>query len=478
VGSILPAFDPLSKLIVEMHYIPYQGEGVLNRDYEFLHAEDNALITTNGTGSAPIVGLKDIYPYNRELPIAITMPAQPGWSDATLANAPLETFFDSNFVAMRVNNVEHTFLAPLHTNDFIPPINRDIRKSVRFVAAATGGRGFATAVPHLGFAIAPPTARTVLGANLQTTTAPITLYVNNVTGLDSNSGLSLATAKLTILSAMNELPPVLSFPCVIELADTVVAYNLTSIQSSGGLEEITLGDGVSESLFAFALANLSRVIQGEGRLVISIQSGSSNQAVIDATGFAGTGTGPTYAFYTDTSRVIFNGIMFKGFQDAAIKGRNADIQFVNCSWTDNLQAGSYEEACGVVIDGGSITLPSSGVGHIGTGGTSISATSVNMLLETSPAALNTAPFFVVERGSNLTLMTHGVSGLQENLPQVSPFIIVAQAELNSSVVVTADFQTWGSCVLEANSVLAQTVQTNSFLGGVIADVTSSTVTQL
>jgi hypothetical protein len=213
-------------------------------------------------------------------------------------------------------------------------------------------------------------------------------------------------------------------------------------------------------------------------LVISIQSGATDQAVIDATGFSGTGLGPTYAFYIDTSRVIFNGIVFKGFQSSAIKGRNADIQFVNCGWVDNLQAGSYEEACGVVIDGGSITLPSSGVGHIGTGGTSISATSVNMLLETSPAALNTAPFFVVERGSNLTLMTHGVSGLQENLPQVSPFIIVAQAELNSSVVVTADFQTWGSCVLEANSVLAQTVQTNSFLGGVIADVTSSTVTQL
>ena len=478
VGSILPAFDPLSVLIVEMHYIPYQGEGVLNRDYEFLHAEDNALITTNGTGSAPIVGLQDIYPYNRELPIVVTMPAQPGWSDATLTNVALETFFDSNFVAMRVNNVEHTFLAPMHTNDFIPPINKDIRKSVRFVAAATGGRGFGVAVPHLGFAIASPTARTVLGVNLQATTAPITLYVNNVTGSDSNSGLSLSTAKLTILSAMNELPPVLSFPCVIELADTGVAYNLTNIQGIGGLEEITLGNGVSESLFAFALANLSRVVQGEGRLVISIQSGASGQAVIDATGFAGTGTGPTYAFYIDTSRVILNGILFKGFQGTAIKGRNADIQFVNCSWLDNLQAGSFEEACGVVIDGGTITLPSSGVGHIGTGGTSISATSVNMLLETSPAALNTAPFFVVERGSNLTLMTHGISSLQENLPQASPFIVVAQAELNSSIVVTADFQTWGSCVLEANSVLAQTVQTNSFLGGVIEDASSEIVTQL
>jgi hypothetical protein len=477
VGSILPAFDPLSRLIVEMHYIPYQGEGVLNRDYEFLHAEDNALITTNGTGAAPIVGLQDIYPYNRELPIAITMPSQPGWSDATLANAALETFFDSNFVAMRVNNVEHTFLAPMHTNDFIPPINKDIRKSVRFVAAATGGRGFGTAVPHLGFAIAPPTARTVLGVNLQATTAPITLYVNNVTGLDSNSGLSLSTAKLTISSAMNELPPVLSFPCVIELADTGVAYNVASIQSSGGLEEITLGNGVSESLFAFALANLSRVIQGEGRLVISIQSGASDQAVIDATGFSGAGTGPTYAFYTDTSRVIFNGILFKGFQGTAIKGRNADIQFVNCSWQDNLQAGSFEEACGVVIDGGTITMSNSGLGQmVGTGGTSISATGVNLAID--PLATNIAPFFVAERGSSLTLQTHGTTGLQESgFPVAPPFAIVALAELNSSVVVTANFVTQGSCVLEGNSVLAQTA-TTSFLGGVVADASSEIVTQL
>ncbi len=477
VGSILPAFDPLSKLIVETHYVPYQGEGVLNRDYEFLHAEDNALITTNGTGTAPIVGLKDIYPYNRELPITVTMPAQPGWSDATLANAPLETFFDSNYVAMRVNNVEHTFLAPMHTNDFIPPVDRDIRKSIRFVAAATGGRGFATAVPHLGFAIAPPETRSVVGHNLQATTAPITLYVNNVTGNDGNTGLSLGTAKLTILSAMNELPPILSFPCIIELADTGVAYSITNIQSIGGLEEITLGDGVSESLFAFALANLSRVVQGEGRLVISIQSGATDQAVIDATGFAGTGTGPTYAFYTDTSRVIFNGILFKGFQGTAIKGRNADIQFVNCSWQDNLQAGSFEEACGVVIDGGTITMSNSSLGQmVGTGGTSISATSVNLAID--PLATATAPFFVVERSSSLTLQTHGITGTQEtNFPAVPPFAVVAQAELNSNIEVTADFVTQGSCVLEAQSVLAQTA-TTSFLGGVVKDATSSTVTQL
>src|SRR5208282_992146 len=189
VGAIDPALDKNSQLVLSIEYLPYQGEGVLLRNYELVHAEDNALITTNGTGAAPVAGLSDVFPYNRELPISVSMPSQLGWSDATLINEPVASFFDSNFVAMRVNNVEHTFLVPLHTLDFIPPFNKDIRKTVQFITA--GGRGFAKATPHIGFGIAPPTARTVLGQNLQSTTAPITIYVNNVSGNDANSGLSI-----------------------------------------------------------------------------------------------------------------------------------------------------------------------------------------------------------------------------------------------------------------------------------------------
>ncbi len=474
VGSILPAFAPSSQLIVQLHYVPYQGEGVLNRDYEFVHAEDNALVTTNGTGSAPIVGLKDIYPYNRELPIITMLPAQGSWNDAGLTNSPLATFFDSNYVAMRVNNVEHTFLAPMHTNDFIPPVDRDIRKSIRPISAATGGRGFATAVPHLGYAIAPPTPRTVLGQNLQSTTAPITLFVNNAAGSDSNDGLSLQTAKFSILSAVRSLPPVLRDPCTIQLADTGVPYTISTIATQGGLETIATGDGVSQSLLVYALANLSRVVQDTGRLVISIQAGSTNQAIIDATGYAGSGNGPTYAFYIDTSRVVFSGIQFKGFQNnEALKAKNADVQFVNCSFVDNLQAASFEEACGVVIDGGSITLPNAGFGIIAQGGSTVSATSVNLAVDVGATPF---PFFTVERGSSLTLKTHTTGGLQET--NIVATTVVAQSELNSSIVVTSDFQTAGNCVLEANSVLAYTVTVNPFLGGIVADATSNTVTQL
>jgi len=476
VGSILPAFDPASYLVVQSHYVPYQGEAVLNRDYEFVHAEDNALITTNGTGTAPIVGLQDIYPYNRELPIALMLPKQSGWNDATLTNEPLASFFDSNYVAMRVNNVEHTFLAPLHTNDFIPPMNKDTRKTIRMISTATGGRGFATAIPHIGFAIASPTVKTVLGQNLQSTIAPITLYVNNNTGNDNNTGLTPSTAKLTIQSAVAELPPVLRHPCVIELIDNGSPYLIKNLQNN--MEQIALGDGVSESSVVYALANLSRVIHDEGRLVISIQSGAptNDQITIDATGFAGFGNGPTYAFYTDTSRCIFNGIKFVGFSggaNAAIKAKNADVQFVNCSFVDNLQAGSFEEACGVILDSGLIQLPDSGLGFIITGGTTLTANSINLAVD---AGANPGPFYIAERGSSLVLESHNTSNLEET--NIVATTVVAQAELNSNITVSADFQTAGSAVLEANSTLARTVQTNPFLGGVTADSSSNIVTQL
>ena len=71
IGSILPAFDPNSSLTVEERYVPYQGEGVQGRNYEILYTVDNGLITTNGSGAAPQVGLSDVYPYNRELPIIV-----------------------------------------------------------------------------------------------------------------------------------------------------------------------------------------------------------------------------------------------------------------------------------------------------------------------------------------------------------------------------------------------------------------------
>lgn len=469
-GSILPALTPASSMTVVERYVPYQGEGVLNRNYEVIHNDDDALVTTNGSGAAPLVGLEDVYPYNRELPISTTLPSLVNWSDATLTNTPLASLFDSNYVAMRQNNVEHTFEVPLHTNDFIPPMNKDFRKEIQFISSS-GNRGFSQAIPHVGFAIAPPAPRTVLGQNLQSTTAPIILYVNNSSiGNDNNDGLSLSTPKATITAALDALPPVLRHPCSIQLVDTNVPFSISSLQNS--LQEIALGDGNIRSSVYYALGNLAFTIQEAGRLVITAVPGASNPVVIDATGFTGFGDGPTSAFFVDNSRVIFNNLTFRGFTNPAIYAIDSDVDFVNCIFTDNLQAGAFSQGCSAIFDGGSIDLPDGGTGMVSSS-SEITASNMNLLVD---ANATPGSFFVGERNSTINLQTHSIGSLEET--NILNGTVVAQMEFNSSVIVASDFQTNGCAVLSANSTLARTVTTNPFVGGVTADSSSNIVTLL
>lgn len=469
-GSILPAFDPASSLTLVERYVPYQGEGTLNRNYEVIHNDETALVTTNGSGAAPLVGLEDVYPYNREIPIATTLPALVSWPDATLINTPLSSVFDSNYVSMRQSNVEHTFEVPLHTNDFIPPMNKDFRKEIQFITSSGGGRGFSQAIPHVGFAIAPPVARTVLGENLQSTTAPIVLYVNNVSGVDTNDGLSLNTPLRNITTALNLLPSVLRHPCSVQLADTNTPYLISNLQST--LQEIALGDGDIRSAVYYALGNCSFTIQEVGRLVISAVPGAVNPIVIDATGFAGFGSGPTSAFFIDNTRVIFNLISFIGFTNPAIYAIDSDVDFVDCTFSNNLQAGAFSQGCNVIMDRGSITLPDGGVGMV-MSSSEFTASNVNLTLNPGAAV---GGFFVGERNSTLNLQGHIASSITET--NIASTTTVAEAEFNSSIVVTSDFQTNGNAVLLANSTLARTVTVNPFLGGVTADSSSNTVTVL
>lgn len=470
-GAILPALDPRSKLTLIERYIPYQGEGALYRDYEVLHTEDNALITTNGTGAAPVPGLKDVYPYNRELPITVSLPAQASWQDETLANTPLAIFFDSNYEAMRVNNVEHTFLAPLHTNDFIQPMNKDIKKAVRFITSG-GARGFSQAIPHVGFAIRPPVPRVTLGENLQATTAPIMLYVNNAIGDDNNDGLTPATPKQSITAALDTLPPVLRHPCSVQLVDTGVAYSINNLKST--LQTVALGDGGLRSARYYALANLAFSIQQSGRLVISREDGATNQIVIDATGFTGFGDGPTSAFFVDNTRVIFNGLKFTGFTDPAVKGIDSDIDFVDCAFAGNLQAGSFEEGCGVILSAGnyngapgcSITLPDGGVGMV-IAQSSLTASNFSL----TASGQRPGAFFVGERSSSINLETHNNTIQETNVTNKS---VIVEAQLNSSIVVAGDVLSNGMAVISANSTLS--ITTNPFNGGIVSDASSEVVT--
>jgi hypothetical protein len=314
-------------------------------------------------------------------------------------------------------------------------------------------------------------ARTVLGQNLQATTAPIVLYVNNgLAGNNDNDGLSLSTPKATITAALDALPPVLCHPCSIQLVDTNVNFSISTLQSS--LQEIALGDGNIRSAIYYAIGNLAFTIQEAGRLVITAVSGATNPVVIDATGFTGFGDGPTSAFFVDNSRVIFNNLTFKGFTNPAIYAIDSDIDFVNCTFINNLQAGAFSQGCNAVFAGGSITLPDGGTGVVASS-SEVTVSNVGLAVSTNATP---GPFFTGERNSTINLQTHTTGSLEET--RVLTTTVVAQAEFNSSVVVTSDFQTNGSAVLSANSTLARTVTTNPFIGGVTADSSSNTVTLL
>ena len=459
VGSILPSFSSGSSLILQIQYTPYQGEGVIGRNYEILHSEDTALITTNGTGAAPVVGISDVYPYNREVPIVTTLPSLVNWSDSQLVNDPVATFFDSNFVTMTQNNVEHTFEAPLHTNDFIPPINKDIRRIVQFVTP--NSRGFSQAIPHLGFAINPPTERSLLGQNLQSTQSSISLYVDNVNGNDLSTGLTPALAKATIRAALSELPPVLRHPCTITLLGSVVPFTITS----SNVETIALGDGDIRSTKQYALGNVSRVMQDEGRLVIT----GTNGAIISASGFTGFGDGPTSAFYIEDSRVIFNNVTFTGFTNPAIIAYSSDIDFVDCYWNNNVQAGSYVGCDSVILDGGSTSLPTGGSGHI-----------------FSQSNFTSSAHILIASGTLLGAFYSGTCNSTMNLTQhiatsdtdIIASTLVANAQLNSNISADATFQSAGYVSLEANSVILRSVSTDPFLGGIVTDSSSSIATQI
>ncbi len=462
VAALRPAFPSTSSLMLTEYYIPYQGEGKLLRDYEMVYTENMALVTTNGTGAAPVPGLSDVYPYNRELPIITTLPSQVAWNDSGLANAPVASFFDSNYEAKRFQNVEHTFEVPIHTNDFIEPVHDDKRKTFQLTVAG-GGRGYSKAIPHLGYAIRPMTSRTVLGSNVMTTAAPVTLFVNNVLGSDNNDGLTTATALKTIAAAVNALPSVLRHPCTIQLISNGTAYSISNNQST--LEVIALGDGDLRPLKYYALANIAFTIQDAGRLVITRQAGTSALVTIDATGFAGFGDGPTSAFFIDDTRVLFNGIEFKGFFDSAINGMDSDVEFIDCQFTNNLTAGSFMQGSSVLLDGGAIVLADGGTGMI----LSASAMEASDTQLTVAAGATPGIFFVAERGSSLTLQTH--SPLLET--NVTAQTVIAEAQLNSSITVAKDFSSLGSAILEANSVLSRTVVVSPFAGGVSADTSSS-----
>ena len=467
VASILPSLAASSSLALALTYIPYQGEGVEGRDYTLVHAPNEALITTNGTGQAPVVGLQDVFPFNRQFPIAPTLPALPSWSDSDLKNQALGAEVDSNFVAKRFNNVEHTLATRLHTNDFITPLHGCIRRKIR-MSTKGGRRGYAKATPHVGFAVAKPKTRSVLGDNLQSTVASVALYVNNVAGDDANDGLLKATAKKTIHAAIATLPPVLRHPVAIILVDTGHPYSIKDLQQVDFTQAL-LGDGETRSARYYCLGHIAFVMQESARITIGRETTTGERITLDASGFTGFGDGPTFAFLISDSRVILHGLRFTGFTTAAVKVIDSDVEFLDCELGPNLTGFSAEQGALVTLNGGLVTLGAENIGGIlASSSLRVSQTVLKVLPGGTPGA-----FFVAERSSNMNFQDHNFTLNPDMESGVTTGHTVALARTSSTVTCEPSWISNGKCVLQTNSTLVRSVGLSPFRGGLDKDTSSN-----
>jgi hypothetical protein len=476
VGAFNPSLDPGSTLAFSFDYVPYQGEGKIDRDYSFVHSEEVAYVTTNGTGAAPVVGIKDVYPYDRELPIVSVLPAQLTWLDSDLANESVATYFGSNYDAKRFSNIEHTFSTPLRTNDFIEPLGGWKRKKIRL--STPSGRGFAKAFPHVGFAIKPPTPKVALSNPVTSTLAPMYLYVNNITGSDSYDGLSTLAPKKSITGALNSLPGIIRHQCYIFLVNTAHAFKMADLKAT--LEVAMLGDGEVNQINRYCLDNLAFTIQDEGRLYIGREPEATDRILIDATGYIPYGDGPTSAFVVSNSRVVLNGIEFKGFRDSAIYAQASYVELVDCLFNGNLIAGSFSNGSSVTVSRCSLKQKTSSTGFI-------VSNSDLLTSETHLEALepNINAFYVAERSASVTLQKHSPAdevllNREEWVPPVgmgtghfqTKYETVVQAKLSSSVICSQDFSSSGTAKVQSNSVLTKPPVGTVFEGSVSIDGSS------
>lgn len=469
VASILPAFSKTATMVLATTYIPYQGEGVAGREYSILYADKFATVTTNGTGAAPVVGIKDVFPFNRNLPLSTTLPSLETWRDSDLANIPISGEFSGNYYAKRYKNVEHTFEVALHTNDFIEPVHGFKHRKLKL--ATKTSRGFKRVYPHTGFAIKKLQPQNLLGDNLQSTIAPVVLYVNNVSGSDTYDGSTKTSAKKTIAAAIGMLPPVIRHPISIVLVNSGTPYTIKDM-ATAQLQTALLGDGETRSAKTYVLGHLAFTMQDQGRITIGREGGTMTpRVVIDGGGFDGFPDGAMSAFLVYDSRVILNGIKFAGFVSHAypaygIKAIDADVELYDCEFTGNLLGVSAERSA-ITVNKGRILLDDGSTG-VELQGSSllVSGPTLEVVQGQKPQA-----FFVGDYNSSIQLTKHDVLKTPTLESHIGAGVNIIWLRSGASATCDTTFVTNGSAKLQSNSVLTRGA-VQSFRGGVDADESS------
>lgn len=477
--SFIPGFDPATEAVFSFSYVPYQGEGIEGRSYTILTADDQALVTTNGTGAAPTPGIADVFPYDRQLPVATTLPRRAQWNDVDLKNSPIGVS-EGNFQSKRQDNVQVAFQVPLRTNDFVPPLQGSLRRKVALLEPT--GHGFAATQPHVGFAIEPPVTKTVLGTGIATKHA-ITLYIDNVLGDDANDGTSPEDPVKTVRQAMALLPPILRHPVsVLLVANPDAPYRLADL-TSGGLSLSQKEGGI------YCAGEVAFTMQDAGSLTFGrADSGRLAPPVIfDSTGFTWT-SGPATAFVVSSGRVVFSEITFKGTPApfngvlyGAVRVYGADVAFVDCKLDHPVVGVTALQGARISWTDGTIILGAVEVGIMATDSSvSVSGTTAGSGVVLVRDGGSPSAFFYVNCGGVLTLNRHQPSqkpDCEVGFPYLSQdsLPIVARAELNATIIAEAQFSTQGAVMASAHSVVQTMVVGGSQFQGFVLDATSSRV---
>ena len=485
VASFFPGLTPASSLVLSSSYVPYQGEGIPGRDYRVLATAPDALVTTNGTGAAPVPGVQDVFGFDRQLPVATTLPALGHWSDSDLANQALGGA-DDNYTAKRASNVEASFTTPLRSNDFVPPLQGSVHRVLQL--AAPSGRGFAQIQPHVGFAIKPPISQSELGLSYATV-APVTLYVDNVNGRFGNSGLSPEAPLPTVASALSLLPPLLLHPVSVLLQGNAGRNYRMADLARGDFMYSDAEGGI------YCLGLVSFTMQGAGCLTFGCtQSGLGiAPVVIDGSGSgvspdindaAWFGASAQFAAFVITSgHVVFSGIGFTATGSlpafwappsaasfGAVRVERAEVEFQDCSLVHPSLGVTAWSGADLSWTGGTITLGPGEVGLLGSG-CSLQVTGPSLVIDGDTQHSSTEVFFAVSSGGSLTLSqddgrTEGLVTLppqpnptqETGFPETAPWPTVAQANLGSTIIASwstpsQNFTTQGQAVLNGQSVL-------------------------
>ena len=481
-ASFLPGLDPSAELLLSMPYVPYQGEGIQGRDYLVLDAAAEALITTNGTGTAPTPGMQDVFPYNRQLPVATMMPSRSNWNDSDLTNAPIGGD-ETNYSSKRKSNTAATFPATLRLNDFVPPLQGSVQRKIRVLTPTS--RGFSRTLPHVGFAVDVPVKKTGLGLSFSTV-APLTLYVDNVGGQASNTGLSSESPLPAIKDALALLPPIIRHPVSILLMGNPGAPYALGGYSIDEFVKSSVDGGV------YCLGEVAHTMQGAGSLTFgpTLTDLGSAPVIIDGSGVITPGEYPASAPHVNFSswvgdapftgivvsngRVAFESITFQAppvpytiplhgtsvppalwNSLGAVRSVNAEVSFNNCTLQHPMLGVTADLGSKVEWTGGLMVLDVSEVGVLASESTVIVDNPSFTLDVTSQGMLHAATFFAVNNSSSLTLRNHRVA--QElgfplpGSPDLSP--VISLAEMSSSITAEPTWATMGIAVLNGKSVI-------------------------